>query len=791
MLCILLIANAPRMLHAQNVNLSWAKHMGGTGSQSVGNSIATDASGNVYTTGAFSGTVDFDPGAGVVNLSSGGFVVSEDIFVTKLNAAGKLIWAKQMDAGTGIGSGFGYSIAVDTFGNVYTTGYFTGTIDFDPGTGSYYLHSSAATFISKLDAAGNFVWAKQMPTVAAIEQNRLIAVDAPGNVYTTGTFSGTADFDPGTGVFNMTSGNNGQSTDIFVSRLDAAGNFVWAKQMGGSGPVDNAIGRSIAVDGPGNVYVTGAYNGTVDFEPGAGVTNLSPGGIFVSKLNAAGNLVWAKQMGDGTGADAGLSTIVDGSGNVYTTGNFSGTVDFDPGAGLFNLSSAGGADIFVSKLDAAGNFVWAKQMGGANDDIGLSIAVDASKNVYLTGWFSGSVNFDPDACMYNFTSFGNRDIFVSKLNTAGSVAWAKQMGGLGHSAGYSIAVDTSENIYTTGTFAGTVDFDPGSAIYKLSSAGVIDIFVHKMSPCTNSTSSTLTVSACNTYTLNCKTYTSSGVYTQLLLNAAGCDSIITLNLTIGNTNSAITVNATACNSYPWNGQTLTLSGTYIDTLNASNGCDSIMTLHLAIAPISFSSITQAICSGQSYLGYTSSGTYIDTLTAANGCDSIRTLQLLVQQKPAPDLGADKEICSGNTLILYPGHFTTYLWQDGSAQDSITVRQPGLYAVTVTNDCGSARDEIVISDDICDIRFPSAFTPNNDGKNDLFKILGAHNLNDFHLIVYNRWGQAVFETSDYAKGWSGNFNGQLQATGAYAWYCSFKKPNNPQNILLKGTVLLIK
>jgi hypothetical protein len=100
MLCILLIANAPRMLHAQNVNLSWAKHMGGTGSQSVGNSIATDASGNVYTTGTFNGTVDFDPGVGVFDLSSGGIAVSEDIFITKLNAAGQLIWAKQMGAGT-------------------------------------------------------------------------------------------------------------------------------------------------------------------------------------------------------------------------------------------------------------------------------------------------------------------------------------------------------------------------------------------------------------------------------------------------------------------------------------------------------------------------------------------------------------------------------------------------------------------------------------------------------------------------------------------------------------------
>jgi gliding motility-associated-like protein len=791
-LFIILVIVHAKILLAQNVNFVWAKQMGtGTGMGNGAYSITVDASGNVYTTGFFTGTIDFDPGPGVFNLVSGSNGFSPDVFISKLNAAGNLIWAKQMGAGTGTGSGDSFSIAVDASGNVYTTGYFTGTVDFDPGPGSYNLNSSAATFISKLNAAGNFVWAKQMLTVAAIEQNRLIAVDASGNVYTTGTFSGTADFDPGTGVFNMTSGNNGQSKDAFISKLDATGNFVWAKQMGGLGPADDASGYTIAVDGSGNVYTTGAFSGRVDFDPGAGVSYLSPGGIFVSKLNAAGNLVWAKQMGDGTGAEGGLSIAVDGSGNVYTTGNFSGTADFDPGAGVFNLSSAGKEDIFVSKLDAAGNFDWAKQIGGIENDEGLSLTVDAQGNVYTTGYFNNSVNFDPGVCTYNFNSFGDDDIFIIKLDAAGNFAWVKQMGGTTRDEGRSIAVDGPGNVYTIGNFSGTADFDPGKGIYNLNSLGDYDIFVHKMSPCANSTSSIITVSACGSYTLDCKTYTSSGVYTQILSNAVGCDSIVTLNLTITSAKSAVTVYQTACSSYLWNGQTLAISGNYPDTLVASNGCDSIVTLHLTILPKSFSNINQAICPGQSYSGYTKSGTYIDTLIAANGCDSIRTLELSVQQKPAPDLGGDKKICPGDGLTLYPGQFSTYLWQDGSTQDSITVKQPGLYSVVVTNDCGSAMDEIVITDGICDIHFPSAFTPNNDGKNDLFKVLGAYNVKDFHIVVFNRLGQALFETTDYTKGWSGNFKGQLQPTGVYVWYCTFKKSNNPQNIVMKGTVTLMR
>ena len=124
-------------------------------------------------------------------------------------------------------------------------------------------------------------------------------------------------------------------------------------------------------------------------------------------------LQWAKSMG-GADRDYGSSIALDGSGNVYTTGFFEGTSDFDPGAGVFNLTSAGSVDIFVSKLDASGNFVWAKAMGGANLDVGYSIALDGSGNVYTTGYFFGTSDFDPGAGVANLTSAGIYDIFVAK-----------------------------------------------------------------------------------------------------------------------------------------------------------------------------------------------------------------------------------------------------------------------------------------------------------------------------------------------------------------------------------------
>ena len=455
---------------AADGDIVWAKAMGGTASD-YGYSIAVDGSGNVYTTGRFQGTVDFDPGAGTANLTAAG---ADDIFVSKLDASGDYVWARRM-GGTSLDEG--QAIAVDGSGNVYTTGRFQGTADFDPGVGTTNLTAAGADdiFVSKLDASGDYVWARRMGGTS-LDEGQAIAVDGSGNVYTTGRFQGTVDFDPGVGTVNRTSAG---SDDIFVSKLDASGNYAWAKAMGWTSQDE---GRAIAVDGSGSVYTTGRFQGTADFDPGVGTANLTAAGgndIFVSKLDASGDYVWAKAMG-GVSADYGNSIAVDGSGSVYTTGRFQGTVDFDPGAATANLTAAGANDIFVSKLDASGDYVWARRMGGTLLDEGQAIAVDGSGNVYTTGLFQGTVDFDPGAGTANRTSAGADDIFVSKLDASGNFVWAKAMGGTAGDYGYSIAVDGSGNVYTTGRFQDTVDFDPGVGTANLTAAGADDIFVSKL-----------------------------------------------------------------------------------------------------------------------------------------------------------------------------------------------------------------------------------------------------------------------------------------------------------------------
>jgi hypothetical protein len=510
------------------------KTFGGTNAD-YGQSIAVDGTGNIYTTGMFRGTVDFDPGAATFNLTSVGI---DDIFISKFDASGNFLWAKKFgDSGY---NSVVRSIAVDNNGNVYTTGRFQGTVDFDPGAGTFNITSTVVNnqpvinvFISKLDASGNFVWAKQLGGTGDDEVYS-ITVDGSDNVYTTGAFEETADFDPGAGTFNLNA--LGGSYDIFISKLDVSGNFVFAVSLGGNG-LD--IGRSLAVDDSGNVYYTGEFQGTVDFNPGGGTLNFTSFGgkdAFISKLDAFGSFVWAKQIG-GTSLDEGRSIEIDNSGNVYTNGIFSGTVDFDPGVGTVNLLSTGLNDVFISKLDGSGNFVWAKQFDVDIFD-GKSLVLDGAGNVYSTGSFTGTVDFNPGAGTNNLFSVGQEDAFISKLDASGNFIWALKLSGTaGDERGYSISVGINGNLYSTGSFIGTVDFDPGPLSSLQSSAGSTDVFVHKVSQCVNSTGTDIQT-ACDSYTwIDGNTYSvsnNSAIYTIPGGAVNGCDSILTLDLTINN-----------------------------------------------------------------------------------------------------------------------------------------------------------------------------------------------------------------------------------------------------------------
>lgn len=247
----------------------------------------------------------------------------------------------------------------------------------------------------------------------------------------------------------------------------------------------SARATASAVDASGNVYVTGHFDGTETF---GSITIISSGSsgysnAFIAKYDASGTCLWAKRAGGLTNNSCTSNGIAVLGSDVYITGNISGTVNFNtPNAmGTNEITSVGGADIFVAKYDDAGTFQWAKRAGGINSDYGSGI-VASDGSIYMTGYIGGTANFNtPSATGSNeIISAGADDIFIAKYNEAGVFQWAKRAGGVGSDIGYNIAV-SGTSIYITGSFSQTTNFNMPSAFgsNEIVSAGESDMFVAK------------------------------------------------------------------------------------------------------------------------------------------------------------------------------------------------------------------------------------------------------------------------------------------------------------------------
>lgn len=489
---------------AQEPVLRWAGQFGGR-LNDYGRAIAVDNSGNVYTTGTFMDTADFDPGPGSFILRASfrtAINSSSDIYISKLDSSGNFVWAQQFTGSTTTRyTHYSNAIDVDDSGNVYSTGRFQGTVDFDPGIGVHNLTpaGSYGIYISKLHSDGTFAWAVNIGPTEGLD----IKVGEDGDVYVCGRFTGTHDFDPGPGVFNLTA----STTTAFIMKLKSNGEFVWAKAFHGV----TTIAR-IALDETDNIYTANIFSDTVDIDPGTGVTYLYPdstANLFVLKLDSAGNFQWAKQIGGDLNIQISISRMaVDKHSSVYITGTFQGTVDFNPDPvdtykltvlGTYRSAVTGNVFKatagFVFKLDSAGAFQWAGQIGGNRQTSPWSVAVEASgKAVYLTGAFYDTTDFDPDPLnTYNLISTGTvygdyrtsiPDIFITKLDGQGNFMWARQLGSAQSENAEEIRTDKLGNLYITGNFQSTVDFDPDTSTFTLTSpSNTSDAYVLKLFDC--------------------------------------------------------------------------------------------------------------------------------------------------------------------------------------------------------------------------------------------------------------------------------------------------------------------
>jgi hypothetical protein len=451
---------AYHVVELEVLNGGWA-YGWGAGGLDQATDVAIDNDNNVYVSGTFQGTVDLDPGDGI-DMHSAAQFDQEDFAVSlsKFDPTGKYLWG--IDFG-GQDRDLASAVAVDPSNNIYITGQFDNNEDFDfgPEIDNHLSKGSTDVFITKYDQDGNYVWTR---TFGGSYQDRGngISFDPSGKLYVTGTYKGTVDFDPGPGVDEHTSFAN---NDSFLVKFDPNGDYLWGRGWGGfSTEYEYDSGFAVVPNGTDSVYVTGNIESDTDLDPGPGedihtgpagylskfdsmgnydwgatwdsqgialavdnsgnaIVTGRDGGIILRKYSPFGTLIWDKPFGGNDGPfaqDHGFGIDVDSSNNVFITGIFFGTRDFDPGAGVFEATSKGVSDFFVLSLDSDGDFRWLNTIGGPAQDYGRGLSVDNEGFPVVCGWYTYSFDFDPGEGENILGFDGGIDAFVIKVPPDGN-----------------------------------------------------------------------------------------------------------------------------------------------------------------------------------------------------------------------------------------------------------------------------------------------------------------------------------------------------------------------------------
>ncbi|MES2763172.1 MAG: LamG-like jellyroll fold domain-containing protein, partial [Bacteroidota bacterium] len=450
---------------------------------------------------------------------------------------------------------------------------------------------------------------------------------------------------------------------------------------------------------------------------------------------------------------------VNTTGEVYIGGAFDANIDFDPGTGTANLMTTGigDIDIFIAKYDASLNYIWAKRIGSTSDESCLGIDLDASDNIYATGYFRGTVDFDPNAGAFNMGAGGTNVTYFLKLDPLGNFIWARSIFGPSGNSGNGIVVNSLNDVYTVGGFAGNVDFDPNTGTYTLTAVGSNDTYVHKMSQCiayaspVNTTpipnltfcqNQATTLTATGTGTVNWfATSTSTAVlgtglsfvtptlsagsftYYASTTNTCGLASIrtpftLTVNaipsITVNSgsicAGSSFTINPSGANTYTFsNGSVVTPTSntSYTVTGTGANGCvnsiGSVSSVTVNAIPV-ITVNSGSICAGNNFTitpsgasTYTIEGggavktptattTYTVIGKSAAGCTSstFATSSVTVNARPIITVNSGS-ICIGNSFTLTPSGANTYTIQGGSAIKTPTTNTT--YTVTGTSTAG--------------------------------------------------------------------------------------------------------
>lgn len=375
-----------------------------------GNGIAVSSSSDVYVGGYANGGMDGNTAIGY-----------DDAFLVKYDAGGVKQWSRQF--GATLKYVYGYGIAADSSGNAYVAG------ETDSGFYGQPLTGSKDFFVSQFSSAGVMQWTRLLGVASYQTTGYGVAAGSSGAVYVTGLTKGNLDGQtfvgtPGAAVSN-----------VFLTKYDTSGTKQWTKLAGVS--TQNTFGRAVVADSSGRVYVAGTTTGSL----GAGNTITGTYDAFISRYDAAGNVIWTKLIGAATKQTYGMSAATDGNGNVCMGGYTYGRLDGN------GVSPTGTYDAFVSCYNESGVLQWTKQIGAVSANTnGFATAIDASGRVYMSGDTTGGISGN--------TLTGARDFFITQFSSAGALQWIKQVGVAGgNSSAQGLAVDLAagDRIFTSGS----------------------------------------------------------------------------------------------------------------------------------------------------------------------------------------------------------------------------------------------------------------------------------------------------------------------------------------------------
>jgi gliding motility-associated-like protein len=736
----------------------------------------------------------------------------------------------------GVGKDGPRSICNDAAGNTFITGY----CDSDPfplqsAGGAYnngtFAASGATGFILKFDNAGVRKWATYFGG-SQREFGLACKTDPAGNLFIAG-FTGSGDLpmmDPGGGAYSQTV-NAGGNKECFISKFNTSGALVWSTFYGGA---DDEEVRSIDIDAAGNLFLTG-MTGSTDFPVmnsgtffqgtyGGGSTTFPYGDAFILKFNNAGVRQWATYYG-GAGDDVGYGIKAGSSGNIYITG-MTGSNNFptlNSAGAYFQAASGGTLDAFVAKFSNNGAQLWSTYYGGSSDEENQyklydrrngSITTDLSENIYITG-YTASPDFptlNPGGTTFFQGTGSGLCPYLVKFRPSGVRVWSTYYGNDGE--GSALATDPKGNLYLGGsTTSGSFPtLNPGGGAFFQGSlgGGTIngDIFIAQFDSVGTRSWSTyfggndddwvdgITILPSGCVSLTGEWLSNSGISSTN--PGGGAYFQPGLGGTFGNSHNGYVLKFCPFIKADYvRSDTSICAGSCVNFTNTSNPTATAWKWTFAGASTPTSTVKHPtnIC-------YSSSGTFTVKLVATDGNISDSSTKIIIVSSPTLNAGNDTTIIAGTqTTLNATGNVITYSWSPAAGLSNTNTANPVANPTVTTkyilkgvdaNNCMISDSVlvIVISDTTCaDLFVPTAFSPNNDGQNDIECVLGTC-ITELQFVIYDRWGEKVFETKDQTKCWDGEYRGKLMNTGIYVYHI-IATLRNGETVNKKGNIHLIR